>query len=113
MPPSRIAGIASNAPTTAAIAMQAAMPTNTDNPHRDASWPTVNAPMAANAPWASEISPAIPVNTVIDSDERIGELLAPLQRRLQDQHEEQHDERQGRPQALGEDAVGRQLARQD
>ena len=66
MPPSRSAGIASSAPTAAAIAMPTAMPTNTETPQRVASCPHANAPIAANEPCASEISPAIPVNTVID-----------------------------------------------
>ncbi|MFN8019587.1 MAG: hypothetical protein U0P45_15905 [Acidimicrobiales bacterium] len=33
---------------------------------RSASWNTVNPPMAANAPWQSEICPAKPVRTVMD-----------------------------------------------
>ena len=90
MPPSRKAGIASSAPTAAAIAMPTATPTNTEMPERVASCPHANAPIAANEPCASEISPAMPVNTVIERKmiEKITACVASEQPvRVADEHE--------------------------
>ena len=66
MPPSRNAGIASNAPTIAAIAAPMTIVRSTGMSKRWASWAVPNEPTAANDAWHSEIWPAIPVITVID-----------------------------------------------
>ena len=66
MPPRRTAGRASSAPTTAANAAPATSVTNTGTSKRSTSWAVVNAPMAANAAWASETCPAMPVMTVME-----------------------------------------------
>ena len=66
MPPSRNAGIASSAPTMAAIAAPITMVSSTGMSKRSASWAVPNDPTAANDAWQSEICPAIPVITVID-----------------------------------------------
>ena len=55
MPPSRNAGIASNAPTIAAIAAPMTIVRSTGMSKRWASWAVPNEPTAANDAWHSEI----------------------------------------------------------
>src|SRR5581483_3905169 len=65
-PASRRIGNDTSAATAAAISAPMIAPRSTDVSYRSTSWKTVNAPMAANAPWQREICPAMPVITVID-----------------------------------------------
>ena len=64
--PSRTSGRASRPASTAAAAAPSTAPSSTGTSKRSASWNTVNPPVAANAPWHSEICPPNPVSTVID-----------------------------------------------
>ena len=66
MPPSRKRGMASRAPTAAAITAPTTIVVSTGMSNRSASCAVANAPMPANDAWHSEIWPAIPVITVID-----------------------------------------------
>ena len=54
-PPSRRIGRDSRAATAPAMSAPIGAATSTDMSYRDAIWNTVNAPIAANAPWQSEI----------------------------------------------------------
>ena len=64
--PSRTRGTASSPATAAAIAAPTNTAAITFTSKRSANWNTVNPPIAANAPWHSEIWPANPVITVTD-----------------------------------------------
>ncbi len=66
MPPRRSAGNASNAPTAAAITAPITIASMTAMPNLVASCAVVHAPIAAKVATHSEISPAIPVITVIE-----------------------------------------------
>ncbi len=68
MPFNRIRGSDSSAPTTAAMQAPMRAPTSTGTSKRSTSWKTANPPMAANAPWQSEMCPPKPVITVIDKN---------------------------------------------
>ena len=65
-PLSRSSGSDSRPPTIAAMNAPITALTRTGMSKRSTSWKTVNPPMAANAPWQSEICPPKPVITVID-----------------------------------------------
>ncbi len=66
MPPNRRAGSARSAPTSAASAAPMIIAISTDMPKRVASCAVVHAPIAAKVAIHKQISPAIPVITVID-----------------------------------------------
>ena len=65
-PPSCSTGSDSTAPTPAASTAPMSPAVSMGSPARSVSWKAVNAPMAANVPWHSEIWPASPVITVIE-----------------------------------------------
>ena len=66
MPPKRITGMLSTAPTAAAMAAPASMPTITETSQRWANCMAPNAPMAAKVTWHRAIWPPRPVNTTMD-----------------------------------------------
>ena len=66
MPPRRMTGTLRAAPTAAAIAAPASMPTITETSQRWANCMAVNAPMAAKVTWHRAICPPRPVNTTMD-----------------------------------------------